>query len=125
MILVLPDLEILQDQSLLRNRLLKTEEEKGQNIRDPTHDLKRNLSKEIQTASKIPVTISGQNLKKSHTSRTRVRAMRKNLSENLREAEKISIQEISMKEAALNTEEDLLAEMKETTEQNLLYRKEG
>lgn len=77
MILVLPDLEILQDQNLLRNLSLKTVEEKDPSIRDPTPNLKRNLSKEIQTASTAPMKILVQNPKKDHTSRIKVRAMRK------------------------------------------------
>ncbi len=42
----------------------------------------------------------GSRSEKNHTSRIKVRAMRKNLSENLKEAEGASIQEISMKEVA-------------------------
>ncbi|MEF9478353.1 hypothetical protein OWR28_12240 [Chryseobacterium sp. 1B4] len=52
---------------------------KGRNIKDPTQDLKRNLSKEIPTVSKIPMMILVQNLKENLISRTKVRAMRRNL----------------------------------------------
>jgi 23S rRNA pseudouridine2605 synthase len=87
MILVLPDLEILQDQNLLKNLSLKTEEEKVPNIQDPTQDLKRNRSRKIPEVL-IPMMILNQNLKEELISRTKVRAMRKNLSENLKEVEK-------------------------------------
>ena len=76
------------------------EQEKVPNIQDPTQDLKRNHSRKIPGVLIAQVMILNQNLKVELISRIKVKATKENLLENLKEEEKASILETSMKEAA-------------------------
>ncbi len=77
MILVLPDLEILQDQNLIKNLSLKTAEEKVPSIKGPIQNLRRNRSRKVQEALMAPMMILTQNLKENLISRIKVRVLRK------------------------------------------------
>ena len=95
MILVLLDLEILQDQNLLKN-LFRKQVKEILTTKEAIPGLNQNLLKEARkTGTKIMV----QNLKAGLISPIQAKAARKNLSVCLKEAEKTLIQETSMKEA--------------------------
>ena len=100
MILVLPDLEILQDQNLLRSLSQKRVKE-ILTIKEAIPGLNLNLSKKAQTL--LPAKMKRlQKLKVGHISPIQVKGVREKPLGNLlqKEAGKVLIPETSMKEAA-------------------------